>query len=229
MVERVTKQSLGSYMEENIWKPLGMNLTTFRLQQRLDVLSRRADMSMRASNGGVVPSPTRYFQDDAPDDHGGGGVFSCAGDHIKVLIALLKNDSTLLKPSSIDLLSAPCLLPGPIKAFRENRAEVYQKFRAGKIGSESAHKVDPPLEMNYALGGQVSEKDWHNGRKAGSLSWGGLPNLSWVLDRKAGIALGYYSQLLPPGDPASRAAFERFEYAVYSGELGNVGRQDLEN
>jgi CubicO group peptidase (beta-lactamase class C family) len=215
-------------MEENIWKPLGMNLTTFRLQERPDILSRRADMTMRSSNGELKPSPTRFFQDDAPDDHGGGGVFSCAGDYIKVLIALLKNDGTLLKPSSVDLLFTPCLPEGPIKALRENRLEAYQKYKSSKVGSEATYKVVPPLEMNYALGGQVSEKDWAGGRKAKSLSWGGLPNLSWVIDRKAGIAITYYAQLLPPGDPANRAAFERFENAVYSGELGNLGRQDLD-
>ena len=224
MVERVTNRSLGSYMEENIWKPLGMNSTTFRLQDRPDILSRRADMSMRASNGGVVPSPTRFFSDDAPDDHGGGGVFSCPGDYIKVLTALLKNDGTLLKPSNVDLLFTPCLPPGPIKALREGTDVRSHKYEVTKTGSE--YKVEPPLEMNHALGGQVSEKGWLGGRKAGSLSWGGLPNLRWVLDRKAGIAMLYCAQLLPPGDAANKEAFGRFEHAVYSGELGNLGCQD---
>jgi CubicO group peptidase (beta-lactamase class C family) len=228
MVERVTNQTLDSYMSEHIWKPLGMNSTTFRLQERPDIKSRRADMSMRASSGAIGPSPTRFFPDDSPDDHGGAGVFSAPGDYIKVLIAVLKNDGTLLKPATTDVLFSPCLSPASTKAFRENRAAGYQAYRSGKIGSEAVKRVEPPAEMNFALGGQVSEQGWRGGRAAGSLSWGGLPNLSWFIDRKTGIALLYSSQVIPPGDHASRAAFEMFEHAVYSGELGNLGRSDSE-
>lgn len=228
MVERVSGQSLDSYMTEHIWNPLGMNSTTFRLRERPDIKNRRADMSMRAASGELRPSPTRYFRDDAPDDSGGGGVFSCPGDYVKVLISLLKNDGTLLKPSTTDILFSPCLPSGPTKALRETRAAQYQDYRASQIGSEVVGGVVQPAELNYALGGLVSEKDWPGGRKAGSMSWGGLPNLSWVIDRKAGIALLYCGQLLPSGDHGTRAAFERFESAAYRGELGNLGRQDFE-
>lgn len=225
MVERVTNETLDSYMSKNIWKPLGMDSTTFQLDERSDVKGRRADMSMRGASG-LIPSPTRYFSDESPDCHGGGGVFSCAADYIKILISLLKNDGTLLKPSSIDLLFTPCLPLGPAEAFRENRTAAYKAYRTGKIGLEMKEMVVQPVEMNHAIGGQVSEKDSLGGRKAGSLCWGGLPNLSWSVDRDSGIALLYCSQLLPPGDHASRAAFERFESAVYSGELGNIDGTD---
>lgn len=225
MVERVTNQSLNSYMTENIWKPLDMDSTTFHLGERPDLKSRRADMSMRSASGSVSPSPTRYFSDSATDAYGGGGVYSCAADYIKILISLLKDDGTLLKQSSIDQLFSPCLPPGPTKAFRENRTAAYQGYRASKIGPEKEMVVQPE-EMNHALGGQVVEKDSPGGRKAGSMSWGGLPNLMWFVDRESGIALLYCSQLLPPGDHASKATLERFESAVYSGELGNIAGTD---
>jgi CubicO group peptidase (beta-lactamase class C family) len=226
MVERVTSQTLNSYMEENIWKPLGMNSTTFRLQERPDIKARRADMSMRTANGTLIPSPTRFFPDDTPDDHGGGGLFSCPGDYVKLLISILKNDGTLLTESSMDVLFTPCLDPDGIRALRDNRAVAYNAFRESKVGSETAKKVIQPYEMNYSLGGQISETGWTNGRKVGSMNWGGFPNLTWFIDRKSGIALFYSSQLLPPNDSATRAAFERFEYAVYNGELAEIGSLD---
>lgn len=222
MVENVTNQTLESYMSEHIWKPLGMTSTTFRLRDRPDIKSRRADMSMRAPSGDIGPSPTRYFTDDAPDDHGGAGLFSSPEDYIKVLIAVLKNDGTLLKPATTDILFSPCLSPAATEALRENRAAGYQAYRSGKIGSEVVDIVEPPAEMNFAMGGQVCEQEWRGGRQAGSMSWGGLPNLSWFIDRKTGVALLYASQVIPPGDHVGRAAFERFERAVYSGELGNL-------
>lgn len=217
-VERVNNnQSLESYMQTHIWKPLGMTSTSFRLQKRPDIMSKRADMSMRAANGTLIPSPTRFFSDNSPDDHGGGGVYSCPSDYIKVLISLLKNDGTLLTPASVDLLFSPCLPPAVIKALRTTR----------RLANKTAEKNSQPMggasvpeEVDYALGGLVTRARTPGFREIGSMSWGGLPNLSWVLDRKAGIALLYSSQLLPSADPISKAAFERFEGAVYSGELG---------
>jgi CubicO group peptidase (beta-lactamase class C family) len=226
MVERVTSQTLGSYMEENILKPLGMDSTSFNIKDRADILSRRADMSLRTADGAVVPSPTRFFSDNAPDHHGGGGIFSSPGDYVKLLISVLKNDGALLRPSTMDVLFAPCLPPDAITELRNNRRTQYKAFRESKVGSTAALKVIQPEEMNYAPGGQISEKEWLGGRKAGSMSWGGLPNLSWVLDRESGIALLFSAQILPPGDAGIRAAFERFEYAVYNGELGNIGHQN---
>lgn len=223
MVERVTGQTLGSYMEKNIFQPLGMNSTTFRLKDREDIRSRRADMALRTADGAVVPSPTRFFSDNASDDHGGGGLFSCAEDYVKLLVSVLKNDGTLLTPPTMDLLFTPCLPPDALTELRANRKALYKIFRESKEGSAALFKVIQPEEMNYALGGQISERDWEGGRKAGSMNWGGLPNLIWVLDRKTGIALLFCAQILPPGDIAVKAAFERFEYAVYNGELGNIG------
>lgn len=226
MIERVTNKTLGSFMEENIWKPLGMDSTTFRLQERPEILSRRADMSMRSTEGTIGPSPTRFFPDEASEDQGGGGLFSCPADYAKLLVSILKNDGTLLKTSTMDDLFTSCMTPDGLKTLRENRASGYKDFRESKAGSEATKQVMVPYEMNHSVGGQISEKSWLHGRKAGSMSWGGLPNLNWVVDRESGIAFLYCSQLLPPGDTVSRAALERFEYAIYNGELGNLGPKD---
>jgi hypothetical protein len=58
-------------------------------------------------------------------------------------------------------------------------------------------------------------KNLRSGRKAGSLSWGGYPNLMWWIDRSGGLAGIYGSQVCPPGDPASiklNAAWEKDMY-----------------
>lgn len=122
----------------------------------------------------------------------------------------------------MDDLFTPCLTAGGITAVRENRASSYKNFRESKAGSEATKQVVLPHEINYSVGGQISEKGWVNGRKAGSMSWSGLPNLNWVIDRESGIAFLYFSQLLPAGDAVSRATLERFEYAIYNGELEDL-------
>lgn len=59
------------------------------------------------------------------------------------------------------------------------------------------------------------------GKRGGAgkaISWGGLPNLIWCMDREKGRAAFYGSQLLPPGDGTSGAAFGKFEALVFGGE-----------
>ncbi|TAQ87680.1 hypothetical protein B7494_g3972 [Chlorociboria aeruginascens] len=221
MVERVNNnQSLGSYMEEHIWKPLNMTSTTFR-PNRLDIVARRSDMTMRDAHGTLLPSPTRFFPEDTPDDHGGGGLYSCPGDYIKVLIALLKNDGTLLAPASIDALFTPCLSAAAAAELKGVRTVQNSELETKK-DSWAMGGVVAPVDVNYALGGLFAECDAEGGRKAGTVSWGGLPNLSWAVDRVSGIAFMYASQLLPPGDKTTKEILGLFEKAIYSGEIQAV-------
>ncbi|RFU25797.1 hypothetical protein B7463_g10540, partial [Scytalidium lignicola] len=219
MVERVNNnQSLGSYMEEHIWKPLGMKSTTFRLNERSDIVARRSDMTMREPKGTLIPSPTRFFPEDTPDDQGGGGLYSSPADYVKILIALLKNDGTLLTPESIDTLFTPYLSAAAADALRGVRFTQNQELEAEK-DSWAMGGVVAPVDVNYALGGLIAERDEEGGRRAGTMSWGGLPNLSWVIDRVSGIAFFYGSQLLPAGDKASKEILGLFEKAIYSREI----------
>lgn len=65
MVERVNdNQKLGDYMQEHIWGPLGMESTSFRIDAREDIRSRRLDMSMRdPKSGTLIQSPSRFWSE----------------------------------------------------------------------------------------------------------------------------------------------------------------------
>jgi CubicO group peptidase (beta-lactamase class C family) len=206
-------QPLGSFMQEHIWGPLGMASTTFRLRERPDIKSRMADMSIRADDGTVQPGPSQHHRENCPEDRGGGGACTSMSDYVKVLIALLKNDGTLLKPATIDLLFTPCLSSDAAKKLGDDWSKGRQKVDTDDIELKIAKQV------NHALGGMVSETDLPGGRKAGSMWWGGLPNLIWVIDRQTGLALLYGSQLLPTHEEVSRRTFRMFEAALYGGEL----------
>jgi hypothetical protein len=58
------------------------------------------------------------------------------------------------------------------------------------------------LHYQDALGGMVLIKA-SPVLPEGTLSWGGLPNLKWFLNRKHGVAAIYASQVLPSGDKLS--------------------------
>jgi CubicO group peptidase (beta-lactamase class C family) len=157
MVERVNgNQKLGDYMQEHIWGPLGMKSTTFRIDTREDIRSRRLDMSMRnPKTGELMQSPSRFWSEKYKDDHGGGGVFSCAADYIKVLHALLRNDGTLLKPSSIDTLFTPYLSAASKAAFNNTLFAPYPGNENGEYNLIFTSGVPQYADLDYAIGGFV--------------------------------------------------------------------------
>jgi len=50
---------------------------------------------------------------------------------------------------------------------------------------------------------------------AGSLCWGGLPNIKWFANRDRGVAGMYATQLLPPGDELSSGLATKFNQEVW--------------
>jgi CubicO group peptidase (beta-lactamase class C family) len=209
-------------MQENIFTPLGMNTITFRLEARDDIKNARADMTLRVPGAGtLVPSPTRFWPDYARGDMGGGGLTGAPQDYIKFLQAILKNDGTLAKPETIDLLFQPQLAPEVVETLHSLLYNV-------KDVEALSTNLPKSANVTHGLGGMVNQEAvvgdvFGNGglrRSKGTLNWGGLPNLMWTIDREKGIALFYGSQVLPAGDNVSIDAFRRFEEAIYSGEIG---------
>lgn len=80
------------------------------------------------------------------------------------------------------------------------------------------------IEVDYTMAGLCTPKglEGKRGGAGDAISWGGLPNLLWCVDRKKKKAVFYGSQLLPPGDLMSGQAFARFEEAVFSGDSAKL-------
>ncbi|KAL6242228.1 hypothetical protein RBB50_010776 [Rhinocladiella similis] len=206
MIERVNGGiRLGDYLKLHIWKPLGMTSTGFRVAENNQISSNLCPTTQRKSTGELVPSAP-YNHPDPVDDLGGGGLYSSAGDYIKMLISLLKNDGTLLKPETVKMMFEPQLAdPKPLLAHTQD-PNAGAMFRNG-VDSAS---------WNFGLGGILTTADVPDVCRKGTLSWGGLPNLFWWIDPVAGNCGIYASQLLPPGDPTSIALSVEFRKEVYA-------------
>ena len=214
IVERLSKMSLNDYFAANILTPLGMTATNFRLTE--EIKAARADMLMRTPEG-LITSPTHMFPDDIDSDLGGAGLWGSAGDYAKVLTDLLKDESVLLDDKTKELLFTPAL--GAASKAKMNHLiwGDYPGNENGKVGNVfSGPSLPKGTEVTYALGGSSVVGDVPGGRRAGTLSWGGLPNLIWLVDRQAGRALFTGSQLLPPGDVTMGETFRKFEEAMYA-------------
>jgi len=70
--------------------------------------------------------------------------------------------------------------------------------------------------LDWGLAGMLVDSDEATGRKKGTMNWSGLPNLLWTIDRAAGLATFYASNIVPFGDPPSHRMQQLFETEMYS-------------
>ncbi|EXJ76831.1 beta-lactamase [Capronia epimyces CBS 606.96] len=205
IVERVNGGiRLGEYMKKHIWSPLGMSSTGFRLAEDEGIRSRLCATSARSPTGTLV-SAEPFPQQNPKEDRGGGGLYSSPNDYIKVLLSLLKNDGTLLKPETVKTMFTPQLSDDQQLLAKVTPLEGAM-YRGG---------VDSKA-WNFGLGGILNMEDVDGVCKKGSMSWSGLPNLFWWIDPAAGNCGMYASQLLPPGDPDSMALAVEFRKDLYA-------------
>lgn len=222
VVARLNNTTLEDYMQKNIWDPLGIKNITFHLELKPDVKKNLVKMTSRDgienprfnlpvdTGKPVIWSDDQLYDDPISmgDEFGGQGCTGSGVEYIKVLKSLLQDDSKLLKHETIDLMFSPQLNADTHAAFIAFLEAPYFKdtFSSHPHGSK----------MDHGLGGLLDMQDVATGRKEGTLSWSGLPNLLWTIDRNAGLATFYASNILPFGDHKSHIWQQAFEKEMYS-------------
>ncbi|KAK3935246.1 acyltransferase LovD [Diplogelasinospora grovesii] len=228
VVERVTGSTLQEYMMQHIWEPLGIKDMTFFLSRRPDMQARVAHMSLRdgsidaAGQQTVVYAPVQpVLNPDGEDCQGGGGIFTSAAEYVKVLQALLRaSDSPssdlsgdmprgqLLKRSTVDTMFNPQLGPSARKALQAiSEIPRLNNMMGG---------MPPQAGRDWGLAGLLLLDDLPGWRQKGTMTWGGTPNLTWWIDRKAGLCGLYAGQLMPLGDAKSVEMTQLFEKEMYA-------------
>ncbi|KAF2152733.1 beta-lactamase/transpeptidase-like protein [Myriangium duriaei CBS 260.36] len=221
VVERVTGSTLQDYIVKNIFDPLDIKNLTFFLATRPDLQAKRAVMSWRTEEAEAVHSQHKQpcFEPDFEDASGGGGIFGAPGEYMKVLCALLLATGQ----SASDAESYP-----PAQLLRRSTANALFEPQLGENGRKALQGVSEIPRLNEMLGGMPpkTRKDWGLGglvvlddlpgwRNKGTLTWGGTPNLTWWIDRTAGICGLYSSQIMPIGDAKSNEMVHAFEKDMY--------------
>ena len=182
MVERVNNNiSLQSYMEKNIWGPLGIKDIAFHLIPREDLQKRKADMSLRdpTGSGKAIFTTMNPMPDSAEDAFGGGGAFATAPEYLTILQSLLVDDGKLLKSKSIDLMFQPHL--------GDASREALMKLLEDPALNNSLGGLPLGTQTDWGLGGLLICSDLENSTRKGTMTWGGMPNLVWVSLLSEGI------------------------------------------
>ena len=206
-VEAASGKKLDAYLRENMFAPLGMNDTGFKITDSMR--QRLVGMHMRGPDGALAPMPFELEQ--APEFHmGGGGLYGTAADYIKFTQMILNkgrgNGNQVLKPETVALMG------------QNNIGEL----TVGKMPTALpvyTNDVDlyPDIVKKWGLSFMINTAKTGEGRSAGSLAWAGLANTYFWIDPARNVSGVILMQLLPFADGKALETFAGFERGIYAG------------
>jgi methyl acetate hydrolase len=205
-VERVSGQQLGTFFRENLFEPLGMKDTGFKLGEAQR--ARLVGMHTREPNGSLAPMPFEIPQE--PEfQMGGGGLYGTASDYLAFEQMILNegraNGKQLLKPETV-------------RAMGENQmgALNVRLLKTAIPPYSNDAEFFPGMVKKWGLGFMISTERVPGGRSAGSLTWAGLGNTYFWIDPAKRIAGVIMMQLVPFADGKALDLYDKFEKAIYA-------------
>ncbi|KAI1388267.1 beta-lactamase family protein [Hypoxylon trugodes] len=212
LIERLSGLSLEDYMRANVWDPLDMPLISFVPDSKPEMKARMIKSSTRAGPGKLVPGDMYFHQlgGDKDDAYGGAGLWASADTYAKLLHSLCANDGRVLGKEMADELFRPQLRPDVREALNETARTVEAVRQIYANSFDMDHQI-----IDQALGGMVGTRDEPDRKRAGTMAWGGFPNLIWWVDRKAGLWGSVFTNLVPAGDVEATELAAVFERSIY--------------
>ena len=203
VVEKITGAGLDRFYEERLFKPLGLQDTSFAVPSEKVA---RVVTTHRRENGKLIenPNPERIQSPVAGD----GGLNSTAADYIKFLQMFLNDGkvrgTTLLRKESIQAMA---------------------KNQIGDVIVQTQVTTDPARSQNFPIGAgrdkfgfgfqiATSNKENPNLRSPGSYTWAGIYNTHFWVDPKRQIAAVIMMQVLPFYDDAIMKLYQDVEAAI---------------
>ncbi len=206
MVEAASGQTLGEYFAQNVTGPLGMTDTGFSPTDSM--LERAAAIHARMPDGSLVAIDLPAAE--SPEfEMGGGGLQSTMSDYGNFMRMIL-NDGEL---DGTRILNADTVAQMCTNNMGDLRVSEL-KTAAPQYSNDA--ELFPGEEKSWGLTFQIHEQAGATGRPPGTLSWAGLANSYFWIDRTNGIAGAYLSQILPFADQGSIDVYYDFERAVYA-------------
>jgi CubicO group peptidase (beta-lactamase class C family) len=214
-VEAVSGQRLDAYLRDNLFAPLGMSDTGFKISDRMR--GRLVGMHARGEDGQLASIPFELEQE--PEFHmGGGGLYSTAGDYIRFTQMILNkgrgNGNQVLKAETVATMGQNHI--GDLNMTKMTTATpIY------------TNDVDlyPDQVKKWGLSFMINTAATAEGRSAGSLAWAGLANTYYWIDPTRDVTGVILMQLLPFADAKCLAAFAGFERGVYAGLDATRGKR----
>jgi methyl acetate hydrolase len=205
IVEQVSGLSLEEYFRRNIFDPLDMPDSFFIVPPGKQ--SRIANVYQRKEDGSLVeqppqaPKPVGFFS-------GGGGLFSTASDYLKFTRSLMAGGQLggrrILTPESVAMMGQNQIGELTLRPF------------SSLIPTLATDGASLPGGLDkFGLGFALNTAPQPQGRGANTMSWVGIFNTFFWIDRDRKISAVLMTQMLPGLDPGPRTLLEDFNRAVY--------------
>lgn len=214
-VEAVSGKRLDAYLRDNLFTPLGMSDTGFKITDNMR--QRLVATHARGEDGSLAPIPFEIEQN--PEFcMGGGGLYGTAGDYIKFTQMILNkgrgNGNQVLKPETVALMG-------------QNHIGDLTIGKMTTVAPMYTNDVDlfPDIVKKWGLSFLINTAKTPEGRSAGSLAWAGLANTYFWIDPARDVAGVILMQVLPFVDAKCLEAFAGFERGVYAGLDAGSGQK----
>jgi len=206
-VERVSGQSLGDYLAEHLFGPIGMTDIGFKLTP--DRRGRLAGMHARGDDGALALIPFEIPQE--PEfEMGGGGLYGTAADYVAFQQLFLNEGRAdgrqVLRPETVALMRRNAIGDLDVRLLK-----------TASPGYSHDAEFFPGMVKKWGLGFMISTAAVPGGRQADALCWAGLGNTYFWIDPAKGVAGVILMQLIPFADPKALALLDDFEKAIYAG------------
>jgi CubicO group peptidase (beta-lactamase class C family) len=202
LIEPVTGLPLEVYFETQIFAPLGMVDTGYRLPAdpgRLTHVHRRAGSGFKALPLETEDQPVR----------GGGGLYSTAQDYARLLQCLLAGGvyggTRILSAASVDEISRNQI--GGFKAEMQRSA----------LSERTNDFIFMDGTQKFGFGVMIGTRQRTGRRSRGAYGWGGIVNTYFWVDSARDLAAVLMMQIAPFANRASVELLDAFEAAVYGG------------
>jgi methyl acetate hydrolase len=206
LIEALSGKSLGAYLHENLFEPLGMRDTGFGFGP--DQRERLSDLHQRRKDGSL--ETIAHALTENPEFHmGGGGLYGVAPDYVAFLQMMLRGGRSAE--------GAPILAAATVAEMSRNNIGQMGAGVMKAVVREAANDSDffPGAPQGWGLSFLINLEDSPHGRSAGSLSWAGLANSYYWIDPKRRVGGLVATQILPFADPCALSIYERFERMLY--------------
>jgi methyl acetate hydrolase len=205
LVEAVSGRPLDEYFRLRIFEPLKMADTFYNVPA--DKQARLVAVHHRNPDGTIVkdevqPPPT------VNPTIGGGGLASTASDYIR-FVRMILNDGALdgariLKAETVEAMGRNAIGAIGVPALKTALPQRSDDFSFIADGRDK-----------WGLGFLITVDQVPGKRSAGSLSWGGIYNTYFWIDRTRGVAGVILTQFLPFADRKALGLYDTFERGVY--------------
>jgi methyl acetate hydrolase len=205
LVQKISGKPLENYFQDHVFRPLGMSDSSYFVPDNKQ--DRLVKLNRRQADGAIVTDASQPPTSDFTPI-GGGGLWSTAGDYILFLRMLLNGGELgghrIVSAETVDLMAENHIGSLAVRALKTAVPEFSDDLSFVADGRDK-----------WGLGFLITADDVPGKRAAGSLSWCGIYNTYFWVDRFSGIAGVIMMQFLPFADRKALAIYDAFERGVY--------------